>query len=137
MIDLTTDFGRAVERHLKEETVIWLTTVDSHLTPQPRPVWFLWENDSVLIFSKPDAYKVKHIGKHPRISLHFNTDETGDKHVIILTGEARIEPGIPSAMHVAAYLDKYRTGIADLDMTPESFSAEYSTPIRRECRKSG
>jgi hypothetical protein len=39
MIDLTTDFGQAVERHLKEEYVIWLTTVDFYMTPQPRPVW--------------------------------------------------------------------------------------------------
>ncbi len=36
MIDLTTEFGKAVERHLNFEHVIWLTTVDSRLTPQPR-----------------------------------------------------------------------------------------------------
>ena len=137
MIDLTTGFGRAVERHLKEEYVIWLTTVDSRLTPQPRPVWFLWENDSILIFSKPDAFKVRHIEKHPRVSLHFNTDESGDEHVIILTGEARIDANTPPALELPAYLNKYRGGIADLNMTPESFSAEYSAPIRREWRKSG
>ena len=130
MIDLTTGFGRAVERHLKEEYVIWLTTVDSHLTPQPRPVWFLWENNSILIFSKPEAYKVRHIQKHPRVALHFNTDEYGDQHVIVLTGEAVIDTNSPPAAQVPAYLDKYGAGIADLKMTPESFSAEYSSPIR-------
>lgn len=130
MIDLKTDFGRAVARHLEDEYVIWLTTVDSHLTPQPRPVWFLWENGTILIYSKPDAFKVRHIEKHPRVALHFNTDEYGDKHVIILTGEARIESGGLPAMEVPAYLAKYKTGILDLNMTPESFSAEYSTPIR-------
>ena len=130
MIDLTTEFGRAVEQHFQNEYVIWLTTVDSHLTPQPRPVWFLWQNDSILIFSKPDAYKVKHIEKHPKVALHFNTDETGDRHVIILTGEAKIDTSISSAMEVAAYLAKYKTGIADLNMTPEEFSAEYSVPLR-------
>ena len=130
MIDLTTGFGRAVERHLKEEVVIWLTTVDSHLTPQPRPVWFLWDKDSILIFSKPTAFKVRHIEKHPRVSLHFNTDETGEEHVIILTGEARIDADTPPALELPAYLNKYRSGIADLNMTPESFSAEYSAPIR-------
>jgi len=129
-IDLTTDFGRAVEKYLKEEYIIWLTTVDSHLTPQPRPVWFLWDQDSILIFSQPKAFKVKHIQKHPNVSLHFNTDEAGEKHVIVITGEAYIDSNHPSAHEVSIYLEKYRTGIKDINMTPETFSADYSTAIR-------
>lgn len=130
MIDLTSDFGRAVERHLKEEYVIWLTTVDSQLRPQPRPVWFLWEDDSILVFSQPKAFKVRHIEKHPNVALHFNTDEAGEKHVIVITGKASIDSKCPPAMDVPACLDKYRTGIQDLNMTLESFSADYSTAIR-------
>ena len=98
MIDLTTEFGRAVELHLKNEYVIWLTTVDPRLIPQPRPVWFLWTNDSILIFSQPHAYKVSHIEMHPRVALHFNTDDSGDRHVIVLTGEAIIEVTPPAAL---------------------------------------
>jgi PPOX class probable F420-dependent enzyme len=130
MIDLTTEFGRVAEQHLNDEYVIWLSTVDSHLTPQPRPVWFIWDNGTVLIFSKPDAFKVKHIRKHSRVALHFNTDATGDRHVIIFTGEASIDPNSSPAKDIPAYLYKYRTGIADLNMTPEGFSAEYSIAIR-------
>jgi len=130
MIDLTTDFGQAVERHLKEESVIWLTTVDSHLTPQPRPVWFLWEYKTILIFSQPGAYKVKHIQQHSKVALHFNTDSTGDKHVIVMTGEALIDTNGVTPSQVPAYLEKYKTGIADLNMTPEAFNAEYATLIR-------
>ena len=130
MIDLTTDFGRVAEQHLNDEYFIWLTSVDSHLTPQPRPVWFIWENNSILIFSQPDAFKVRHIQKHPRVSLHFNTNATGEKHVIIMTGDASIDPDCPPARDIPAYLYKYRSGISDLNMTPEGFSAEYSTAIR-------
>jgi len=130
MIDLTTNFGRAVEQHLKSETVIWLTTVSSHLMPQPRPVWFLWENDSILIFSKSRAHKVKHIRQNPNVSLHFNTDETGDRHVIVMTGEAIIDTNCPPADRVPAYLEKYRSGILSLAMTPEGFATEYSIAIR-------
>ncbi|HJS19417.1 MAG TPA: TIGR03667 family PPOX class F420-dependent oxidoreductase [Anaerolineales bacterium] len=130
MIDLTSEFGRAVERHLKDEYVIWLTTVDSHLIPQPRPVWFLWENDSILFFSKPDAHKVKHIRQHPNVSMHFNTDETGDRHVIVLTGEAYLDENCPPAHQVHSYLEKYKSGILALDMTPEGFGTEYSIAIR-------
>ena len=130
MIDLTSTFGRAVKRHLKNEYVIWLTTVDSNLTPQPRPVGFIWDDDSFLIFSKPNAYKVKHIAIHPNVTLHFNTDENGDNHVIIFTGEASIDMDCPPAHKVPAYLKKYKTGIIDLNMTPKGFSNEYSTAIR-------
>jgi len=130
MIDLSSEFGHAVERHLKNEIVIWLTTVDSQLTPQPRPVWFLWEFETILIFSQPKAYKVKHIKAHPKVSLHFNTDATGDKHVIVMTGEAFIDPNGVTPNQVPAYLEKYKSGIADLNMTPEAFNAEYMTLIR-------
>jgi PPOX class probable F420-dependent enzyme len=130
MIDLTTKFGRAVERHLRNEYFIWLTTVDSKLTPQPRPVWFIWQDDSVLIFSQAEAHKVVHIKKNPNVALHFNTDETGDKHVIVFTGEASIDLNCPPAHKVPAYFKKYKKGIADLNMTPEGFSAEYSVAIR-------
>ena len=130
MIDLTSSFGRAVKQHLSDQYVIWLTTVDADLVPQPRPVWFLWEEDSFLIFSQAKAHKIKHILQNPRVALHFNTDETGDKHVIVFTGEAVIERDHPSAHQVPAYFEKYKTGIAELKMTPEEFSREYSTAIK-------
>jgi len=130
MIDLTTAFGRAVERYLENQYVIWLTTVDSKLTPQPRPVWFIWEENSFLIFSQPHAHKVSHIEKNPKVALHFNTDETGDRHVIVFTGEAVLDANCPPAHKVPAYIKKYESGIVGLDMTPEGFSADYSIAIR-------
>ena len=130
MIDLTSDLGRAVRQYLETEYVIWLTTVDSKFMPQPRPVWFIWEQDSFLIFSQPHAHKVKHLARSPNVALHFNTDESGDKRVIIFTGEAMIDADCPPAHQVPPYLQKYKTGILGLNMTPESFSAEYSVAIR-------
>lgn len=130
MIDFTSKFGRAVRQHLEKQYVIWLTTVDAKLAPQPRPVWFIWQDDSFLIFSQPKAHKVAHITNNPRVALHFNTDEAGDKHVIVFTGEAAIDPNSPAAHQVPAYFEKYKDGIASLAMTPEGFSREYSTAIK-------
>lgn len=130
MIDLSTTFGQAVKKHVETQYAVWLTTVDSNLMPQPRPVWFIWENDSFLIFSKPNAHKVAHIEKNTKVALNFNADETGDQHVIIFTGEASFDPDCPPAHKVPAYLDKYKSGIISLDMTPEGFSKEYSRAIR-------
>ena len=130
MIDFASPFGRAVRQALENEYIIWLTTVDSSQTPQPRPVWFVWQDDSFLIFSQPGAQKVKHIARHPGVSLHFNTDERGDNHVIVFTGEARLDSGHPPAHQVLVYFEKYRDGIEGLEMTPEEFSREYSTAIK-------
>ena len=130
MVDLKSKFGRVVKRHLENDYVIWLTTVDSNLAPQPRPVWFVWEEETFLIFSQAKAYKVKHITKNPKVSLNFNTDETGEEHVIVFVGDATIDVQCPPAHKVPAYFKKYQSGIADLNMTPEEFSTEYSTAIR-------
>lgn len=130
MIDLTSEFGKAVKQHLENEYFIWLTTISSNLTPQPRPVWFIWQEDSFLIFSQAKAHKLSHIAKNPKVALHFNSDETAEKHVIVFIGEAVIEPNSPPAHQVPAYLEKYKTGMADLDMTPEEFSRDFSTTIK-------
>ena len=73
MLDLNTEFGQFATKHIQSEYFIWLTTVDATGTPQPKPVWFIWEAGSFLIFSQPQAYKLKHILKNPNVSLHFNT----------------------------------------------------------------
>jgi PPOX class probable F420-dependent enzyme len=131
MLDLNSKFGRVVKKRLKSEYFVWLTTVDSKGTPQPRPVWFIWEDDSFLIFSQPNAYKVKHLRNNPKVSLHFNTmDEAGEKNVIILIGEASVDKKVSPAHKVTAYLKKYKTGIIGLKMTPEGFGSDYSAAIR-------
>jgi PPOX class probable F420-dependent enzyme len=80
---------------------------------------------------KAKAYKVKHITKNPKVALHFNTDETGEEHVIVFVGDATIDVQCPPAHKVPTYFKKYQSGLADLNMTPEEFSREYSTAIRR------
>jgi len=130
MIDFTTDFGRRVKQHLEGEYFIWFTTVGADLTPQPRPVWFIWEAEAFLIFSKPGVHKVAHIKEHPNAALHFNTDDKANEDVIVFLGAAQIDPGAPPAHQVPAYLEKYKSGMQGLGMTPAAFSREYSVAIR-------
>ena len=128
MIDFSTDLGKRALRLLREETVIWLTTVAPDGTPQPRPVWFTWDGSSILLYSQPKAHKISHLEKCPRVAVHFNTDKDGSE-VVVLTGEGRVDREAPPADRDREYVAKYRQGIADLEMTPESFAADYSTPI--------
>jgi PPOX class probable F420-dependent enzyme len=129
MIDFSTALGKQALRLLREERVLWLTTVGPDGTPQPRPVWFTWEGDSILVYSEPKARKIAHLERNPKVAVHFNTDREGSE-VTVLTGTARIDRGAPRADQHREYLDKYRQGITDLDMTPEGFADDYSVPIR-------
>ncbi len=130
MSDSKTKLERKAKGLIKSEYVIWLTTVDSDHTPQPRPVWFIWDEDAFLIFSQPKAHKVQHIKKNDSVSLHFNTDETGDQNVIVYIGKASLNTNSSPAHKVPAYLRKYRKGIKELGMTLEQFSSDYSVAIR-------
>lgn len=131
MIDFSSKLGRKARRHLKQEYFIWLTTVDLRSAPQPRPVWFIWEGDTILIYSQPGAFKLKHIINNPNVSLHFNTlDARGEEDVLIMSGVAQIDPKAQPANKVSAYLRKYREGIKSLGSAPEPFAQEYSTAIR-------
>ena len=118
-----------LKQRLVEEKVAWLTTVRADGEPQPTPIWFLWQEGTFLIYSKPDARKVRNICQNHHVALNFNTDEEGE-HVVVFRGEATVEEGAPPADRVAGYLDKYRQGIIDLEMTPESMAREYSVAIR-------
>jgi len=122
-------FTREVLRQLREEPVIWLATVRRDGQPQVVPVWFLWDGQDILIYSLPQSQKVRNITHNPRVSLHFNSDPWAE-HVTRLDGWAEIVPDAPPAHENAAYLEKYREGIADLGLTAEQFASEYRTLIR-------
>jgi PPOX class probable F420-dependent enzyme len=132
MLDVPAKLRAEVKRRLRQEYFIWMTTVAADLAPQPRPVWFIWDTaqGSFLIYSQPQAYKVRHVALHPKVALHFNADRTADKDILVFVGTARIDPEAPAAHKVPAYLRKYRDGIAGLGMTPEELSREYSVAIR-------
>ena len=84
-----------------------------------------------MIFSEPKAHKVRQVMKHPNVALHFNTaDEKGEQEVIVFLGKAVIDLNVPSADKVPAYLKKYKTGMADLNISPEEMGDKYSVAIR-------
>lgn len=134
MWDTTTEFGQRVERRLAEETVIWLVTTGTDGTPQPSPVWFIKEGDSLLIFSRPDAPKVRNVRARPRVALHFNTDAHGED-VVVFSGTAALDPDASPIHALEAYMAKYGAHIPGIGMTPEQMAATYSQAIRVRLEK--
>ncbi|MGO8951691.1 MAG: TIGR03667 family PPOX class F420-dependent oxidoreductase [Ktedonobacterales bacterium] len=126
-----TPFGERVARRLREERIVWLTTTSADGTPQPNPVWFFWDeqNQSILIYSLPDAARLAHIERNPRVSLNFDGNGQGG-NIIVITGEARLAPAEPPADHHNDYTEKYRDLIAHEFGTPANFAAKYSVALR-------
>ncbi len=128
-IDTTTDFGARAARRLRDDQIGWLVTVRSDGTPQPTPVWFLWDGDTFLLFSQPNTQKIRNIGDNPRVALHLDGDGRGGD-IVVVTGEARLRPDPVSEDELRAYLAKYAQGIKGLGMTPEQMRQTYSVAIR-------
>jgi len=129
MIDTQTEFGRRVARRLGEERIVWLTTVGGDGRPQPRPVWFLWDGESFLVYSKPDTAKLRHIAERPQVSLNLDSDGAGGD-IVVFSGRAAVDPYAPPADQVPAYAEKYRDGFRRLAMTPAEFAESYAVAIR-------
>src|SRR5579859_1101759 len=129
LLDTSTEFGQRAERRLHKEKLAWLTAVDAKGTPQPIPVWFLWDGaDSVLIYSRPDTPKLRAIERNPRVSLNLDGNGSGGD-IVVATGDASVSDD-PPAHELPDYVEKYASLIERNRWTPESFAADYSVPIR-------
>ena len=131
LIDESTEFGARVARHLRDDVVVWLTTVTPAGSPLPRPVWFVWDGErSVAMFSRPGA-RVRNIEANPRVTLNFAGDGRGGD-IVVLSGNATVDAEAASADRAPEYLAKYDRHIARIGMTPERFAQRYSVPVRLE-----
>ena len=92
-------------------------------------MWALWDGETFLIYSRPDTPKLRNVESRPRVALHLDGDGRGGD-IVIVTGDARIDPQAPPADRITAYIDKYREGLRRIGMTPESFARAYSVAVR-------
>jgi PPOX class probable F420-dependent enzyme len=127
--DPRTRFGARVQRKLRDERLVWLTSVGHDGTPQPNPVWFLWEGDTFLVYNAAHARRLGHIRRRPRVSLHFETGADADD-VVVFTGVAEVAEGQPPPHLVPEYVARYGEDMARISGSLEAFSAEYPVPVR-------
>jgi PPOX class probable F420-dependent enzyme len=129
VIDEATEFGARVARRLREEMVVWLTTVTPAGAPLPRPVGFVWDGGEVVsIYSQPGA-RVRNIAANPKVTLNFDGDGRGGD-IVVLAGTAQVDPGAPAADANRAHLEKYAAQIERLGITPAEYAARFSVALR-------
>jgi PPOX class probable F420-dependent enzyme len=129
MIDETSEFGARVARHLREEMVVWLTTVTPSGAPLPRPVGFVWDGgENVYVYSQSGT-RIRNIAGNSKVALNFGGDGRGGD-IVVLAGTAELDESAPSAAENPAYVAKYATELQRVGMTAESFSRRFSVPLR-------
>lgn len=129
MIDESSEFGARVARHLREDTIVWLTTVTPGGAPLPRPVGFLWDGGAnVFVYSQPGA-RIRNIARNPKVTLNFRGDATGGD-IVILSGLAQVDESRPSARRDVAWVAKYAPEWARAGMSADSFSERFRVPVR-------
>lgn len=125
-------FGRRVRERLAQEIVLWLTTVGADGTPQPNPVWFLWEGgNSVLVYNRADANRLTHVRTRPRVALNFDGNGRGGD-VVVMAGTAEILEDFPPADAYEPYVAKYAEDMARVSGSAANFAARYPVALRIE-----
>lgn len=125
-----TPFGERVRRRLREEQVVWITTVDKHGIPQPNPVGFLYQDDeSVLIYNMLTANRLDNIAHRPHVALHFDGDGSGGD-IVVFSGIAHRVDDVPPPHENPAYLTKYGESLLRVSQSAEEFGRKFSVPMR-------
>src|SRR5678815_2899090 len=125
-----TDFAAArIDRMLRSESVVWLSSVRADGGPHLVPIWFSWDGLSLLIASKPHAKKVRNLRANPSVMLALGEPDD-DFDVGMIEGVAELLDAPAAAVLPAAHLAKYRDQLAAIGLSEEEFLATYSQVIR-------
>jgi len=129
MLDLTKERDAHIDKRLRAELMMWLSTVRPDGRPHLVPVWFLWDGETILIFSQPNQQKLRNLQHNPNVVVALDTAGQGDD-VVMIEGKAELlnDPGVSAAL--PAYAEKYKQRLELYGWTGEAMAQDYSQAIR-------
>lgn len=129
MFNLTDSQGAHIDQRLRDEPIIWLSSVRPDGRPHLVPVWFVWDGASILIFSKPAAQKVRNLRHNPQVLLALDSADEGED-IVLLEGRAELlGAGAPQST-LPEYAEKYAALMARINIIAALHAAEYNQAIR-------
>ena len=118
----------AIQAALRDDPVVWLSSVQTDGRPHLVPVWFHWDGDRILAFSKPHARKVDNLRDQPSVMLAVGTPGPGfEVELIEATAELPDQPA--ATIMPEGFGAKYRELLHRAGMTVQRFAEVYSQPI--------
>jgi PPOX class probable F420-dependent enzyme len=124
---MAVEFTQEVSSRLTADHLGWLTTVAKSGQPVPRLVWFHFDGSDIVVYTLPNAAKVRHIANHPRVSLNLDSDGQGGG-VIVIGGEAAVDATDVDCRDDGPYWEKYEADAANAGLT--EMIGDYSTRLR-------
>ena len=118
-----------IRRFLEQEPVVWLSTVRPDGGPHLVPIWFWWDGAALLVFSKPNAQKVRNLRARPSVMLALG-DAEDDFDVGMVEGTAELLEQPTRDLLPLGHLHKYARQLAAIGLTAEQYAQTYSQVIR-------
>ena len=123
---------RSDDRHtadrLSTAPIIWLGTVRPDGRPHNVPVWFVWHDPMVLIFSMPKTAKVRDVRLSPAVSLALDSAD-GGQDIVLAEGRAEhvaaTEPDLQFL--VAKFQEKYAQSLRTMSFA--QWRSTFSQPL--------
>ena len=129
VLDLHQERDAHIDRRLRTEPIIWLSSVRPDGRPHLVPVWYLWDGRTILIFSRPNAQKVRNLRHNRQVMLALDTADEGED-VVIVAGEATLLPAGSTDATLPAYAEKYAALMARIGTSPAAMASDYTQAIR-------
>lgn len=116
------------EAALRGDAVVWLSSVQRDGRPHLVPVWFHWDGERIVAFSKPGARKVDNLRDQPRVMLAVGTPGP-DFEVELIEATAELPAAPATDLMPHGFGAKYRELLRRAGMTLQRFAEVYSQPI--------
>jgi PPOX class probable F420-dependent enzyme len=126
LLDRVDEQDDHIRRRLSTELIIWLSTVTPAARPRSVPVWFLWEDPQVVVFSAEGSQKLRSIAANPQVWLALDSADHGNDVVLLEGTAAALEPGTRSAADTPAFVEKYASR---MNQSPKDWAAGFPVPI--------
>jgi PPOX class probable F420-dependent enzyme len=127
LLDRTRPEDGHVQERLAAAPVIWLGSTRPDGRPHHVPVWFLWEDPTILLFARAGTQKLRNIAAHPAVGLHLDT-AAGGADVVLAEGRAeQLAAGERRAADTPGFTAKYGAMVGDAGW--DGWSAAFTQPV--------
>jgi len=124
----TTTHPAGADAALRDDPVVWLSSVQRDGRPHVVPVWFHWDGERIVAFSKPHARKVDNLRDEPRVMLAVGTPGP-DFEVELIEAMAELPDRPAAELMPEGFGPKYRELLRRAGLSVQRFAEVYSQPI--------
>ena len=118
----------STERALRGCQVLWLSSVGADGRPHVVPAWFVWDSGRIVLFSKPNARKLRNLRCEPRAMVAIGAP--GPRFdVELIEAWAEMPCGTAANLMPRAFVTKYRALLRRSGLSLERFAEVYSQAI--------